>query len=528
MAVRRPPPGQPFGRVAHRDGRFARRRHVYAPKPGGGPSRDSITVLISPGSGGRPRSAIEKTVSPSRTTSNRSSAVGTRLTPASSLGPLIEDLARQRQCRCPEAAAVAEVDLELVSGRIGGHGRSFQNRVGQGWCGGDFRLGATCCIHRTTPLTRLAAALRTSPTRHEQVGMKPPDFEYARPTTIADAVSALAASGGEGKVLAGGQSLVPLLNFRLASPGLLVDLNRIAELSHITLEGNVLRVGSMTRMRALETDPTVAQRFPLLAAAAHWVGHVQIRNRGTVGGSLAHADPAAEVPAVALLVDAELVAAGPEGERRIPADEFFQGFLFTALAEDEILTEVRFPLPATGSRWGFREFAHRRGDFALAGAAVLLPVAANAASDADGAADTRIVVFGTSDRPRRSERAEAALAGRERRLGRLRGCRRLAAEDAAADDPRPGRRLPQADHRDHGAPCPRGRRTRGDRMTTSATLPITLRVNGVEHRADVAPRLLLSDFLRHSLHLTGTHVGCEHGVCGACTVWSTGRASARA
>src|SRR3954453_6281686 len=175
--------------------------------------------------------------------------------------------------------------------------------------------------------------------------MKPPDFAYTRPTTIADAVSALAASGGEGKVLAGGQSLVPLLNFRLASPAMLVDLNRIAELSHITIEAHVLRVGAMTRMRALETDSTVAQRFPLLAAAAHWVGHVQIRNRGTVGGSLAHADPAAEVPAVALLVGAELVATGPNGERSITADDFFQGFLFTALAEDEILTEVRFPLP---------------------------------------------------------------------------------------------------------------------------------------------------------------------------------------
>jgi carbon-monoxide dehydrogenase medium subunit len=273
--------------------------------------------------------------------------------------------------------------------------------------------------------------------------MKPPDFAYARPTTIADAVSALAASGGEGKVLAGGQSLVPLLNFRLASPALLVDLNRITELSHVTLEGTVLRVGAMTRMRALETDPTVAQQFPLLAAAAHWVGHVQIRNRGTVGGSLAHADPAAEVPAVALLVDAELVATGPDGERRIPADEFFQGFLFTALAEDEILTEVRFPLPASGARWGFREFAHRRGDFALAGAAVLLPAveaatASGTSADADGRADTtRIVVFGTSDRPRRSERAEAALVAAGDVQSAFADAARLAAEDAAADDPRP-------------------------------------------------------------------------------------------
>jgi carbon-monoxide dehydrogenase medium subunit len=252
--------------------------------------------------------------------------------------------------------------------------------------------------------------------------MKPPDFEYARPTTLAEAVSVLAGSGGEGKVLAGGQSLVPLLNFRLASPRLLVDLNRIAELSHIAIEGEVLRVGAMTRMRALETDPTIVRRFPLLAAAAQWVGHVQIRNRGTVGGTLAHADPAAEVPAVALLVDAELVAVGPGGERHITADEFFQGFLFTALAEDEILTEVRFPLPPAGAGWGFREFAHRRGDFALAGAAVL---------------QRRIVVFGTSDRPQRSERAERALVAAGGASSSFAEVARLAAEDAATEDPRP-------------------------------------------------------------------------------------------
>jgi carbon-monoxide dehydrogenase medium subunit len=226
---------------------------------------------------------------------------------------------------------------------------------------------------------------------------------------------------------------VPLLNFRLASPRLLVDLNRISELSHVTVDGDSLRIGSMTRMRVLETEAAVRQSFPLLAAAASWVGHVQIRNRGTVGGSLAHADPAAEVPAIALLVGAELIAVGPGGERRIPADEFFQGFLFTALAEDEILTEVRLPLPGAGSRWGFREFAHRRGDFALAGAAVVLP----AEGAADRSAGPRVVVFGTSDQPRRSERAEAILATGDQAPDALSEAARLAAEDTAVDDPRP-------------------------------------------------------------------------------------------
>ncbi|HEY3522195.1 MAG TPA: xanthine dehydrogenase family protein subunit M [Candidatus Limnocylindrales bacterium] len=261
--------------------------------------------------------------------------------------------------------------------------------------------------------------------------MKPPDFEYARPSSVEEAVGVLAASGGDAKVLAGGQSLVPLLNFRLAAPSVLVDVNRVDTLAHLTLDGETLRIGATTRMRALELDPMVRDLVPVLAAAARWVGHVQIRNRGTIGGSVAHADPAAEVPAVCLLLDAELVALGPAGERRIPADDFFAGFLTTTLAEDELLTEIRIPVrPAP--HWGFREYAQRRGDFALAGAA------ASGSLGPDGIVDAAsLVVFGTADRPVRCRTAEAELTGQPPTADRLDRAAEAAATEASADDPRP-------------------------------------------------------------------------------------------
>jgi aerobic carbon-monoxide dehydrogenase medium subunit len=262
--------------------------------------------------------------------------------------------------------------------------------------------------------------------------MKPPDFEYVRPASIADAVTLLENANGEAKILAGGQSLVPLLNFRLAAPALLIDLNRTAGLAFLAANDGMLQVGAMTRTRALELDPLVRHAIPLLAAAASWVGHVQIRNRGTVGGSVAHADPAAEIPAVCVLLDAELVVSGPRGERRIPASDFFAGFLTTALAEDEILTEVRLPVGAVGQRWGFREFAHRRGDFALAGAAVTLT------GEPGGTIErARIAVFGTADRPVRASAVEETLAGRPMTDVTFADAAAAVAEQVADDDPRP-------------------------------------------------------------------------------------------
>ena len=264
--------------------------------------------------------------------------------------------------------------------------------------------------------------------------MKPPSLDYARPTQLDDAVDLLAASGGEGKVLAGGQSLMPLLNFRLAQPALLVDINAIVDLQGLDVRDGWLHIGAMTRTRALERDAAVRRYAPLLAAAAPWVGHPQIRNRGTIGGSLAHADPAAELPAVCVALDAAVVVRGRSGEHLVPAPELALGFLTTSLADDEILTEVRIPWQPAEEQWGFREFAYRRGDFALAGAAVTLRL------DPEGAlAAPRIAVFGTPDRPRRATSAEEALSGQRPSPDLIATASEMAAQDAAADDPRPDR-----------------------------------------------------------------------------------------
>ena len=201
--------------------------------------------------------------------------------------------------------------------------------------------------------------------------MKPPPFSYAAPTTLAEAVGLLTEHAeAEPRVLAGGQSLIPLMNFRLAKPGYLIDLRNVAGLSGIRREGDVLVIGAMTRMSELERSPEVAVAAPLLAEAVGFVAHTPIRNRGTIGGSLAHADPAAELPAVALASDAELVAAGPAGSRRIPAAEFLRGPFSTDLAPDEILTEVRLPVWPGGH--AFVEFSRIHANFAVVGVAALV------------------------------------------------------------------------------------------------------------------------------------------------------------
>jgi aerobic carbon-monoxide dehydrogenase medium subunit len=198
--------------------------------------------------------------------------------------------------------------------------------------------------------------------------MKPPRFTYHDPTSIAEAIELLRHYGGEAKVLAGGQSLMPLLNFRLSAPTALVDINRIAALSYIRHEGGQLRIGALTRQRTLEFSTLVREHLPLLCEATTLVGHLPIRTRGTLGGSLAHADPAAEYPAVATVMEAEMIVQGPAGQRILRPEEFFVGYLTTALAPDEMLVEVRFPTPPT-SGWAFVEFARRHGDFALVGIA---------------------------------------------------------------------------------------------------------------------------------------------------------------
>ncbi len=204
--------------------------------------------------------------------------------------------------------------------------------------------------------------------------MKPAPFEYHRPGTLDEALALLAARGGEAKPLAGGQSLIPAMNFRLARPAALVDLNGVAELAYVRPAegGGDLRIGAMTRQRAVERSAPVQRAAPLLAEAMPCIAHPQIRNRGTVGGSLAHADPAAELPAVMLALDARLEVRGRSGARTIPAAEFFTGFFGTALAPDELLVEIALPPLPARSGTAFVEVARRHGDYALVGVAVLV------------------------------------------------------------------------------------------------------------------------------------------------------------
>jgi carbon-monoxide dehydrogenase medium subunit len=240
----------------------------------------------------------------------------------------------------------------------------------------------------------------------ERAAMKPPPFEYADPATVEEALDLLARHGDQASVLAGGQSLVPMLNFRLARPAWVIDVNRVAPLARIVpgADGG-LRIGALVRQRALECSEAVRARCPLIARALPFVGHPQIRARGTLGGSLAHADPAAELPAVMVALGARLTLRSARGQRDVGAEEFFVSALTTALAPDELLTEIALPpWPArTGS--SVREVAKRPGDFALGG------VAATLSLDAQGRiAGARIVCFGVGPVPVRVTAAERALA----------------------------------------------------------------------------------------------------------------------
>ena len=234
--------------------------------------------------------------------------------------------------------------------------------------------------------------------------MKPATFEYHDPATLSEATALLSRLGEDARVLAGGQSLVPLMNFRLARPAHLVDLNRVAELDFLSVEDGDLRIGAMTRQRRLERSEEVAACWPLLREAAGFIGHVQIRNRGTVGGSLAHAFPSAELPVAMVTLDATLVLQGEDGERTVAAEDFFFGTMTTALEPGELLREVRVPAPAAGSGASFQEVSRRYGDFALAGAAALVTL------DQDGAvAGARLTLTGAA--PIRACDAEAAVMG---------------------------------------------------------------------------------------------------------------------
>jgi len=235
--------------------------------------------------------------------------------------------------------------------------------------------------------------------------VKPPKFDYHAPASLEEALALLQRYGGDAKVLAGGQSLMPLLNFRLSRPAALVDLNRIPSLAYVREHDGQLRLGAMTRQRTIEFSPMVAQKLPLLREATKWVGHLPIRTRGTIGGSIAHADPSAEYPAVLTALEGEVVARGPNGERVVKAKDLFHTYLTTSLAPEEILVEVRIPAMPAGAGYALEEFARRHGDFAIVGVAALI------VREGRRCRQARLATAGTGPVPVRLRAAEEILDG---------------------------------------------------------------------------------------------------------------------
>jgi carbon-monoxide dehydrogenase medium subunit len=236
--------------------------------------------------------------------------------------------------------------------------------------------------------------------------MKTPPFDFAAPDTLEEVLDLLAEHGDEAKVIAGGQSLMPMLAMRLARPSILVDVTRVAALGGIEERNGHVVFGATARERDAERSALVARATPVLAESLPFIGHVSIRNRGTIGGSIAHADASAELPAVAVLTEAEMAVANREGERVIAAADFFRGHFATALADEDCLVEVRVPTTPPGAGWSFQEIARRHGDFALVGAGAMVT-----RDDAGAIGEARVCLFGVADRPVRAREVEASLVG---------------------------------------------------------------------------------------------------------------------
>lgn len=237
--------------------------------------------------------------------------------------------------------------------------------------------------------------------------MKPSKCKYAAVDSAAEAVELLDEYGDDAKVLAGGQSLIPLMNLRLAQPGLLVDINRVSELAGIHRDGG-LTIGAMTRQANVERSDDVRSYAPIVTEAVHHIAHPGIRTRGTFGGIAAHADPAAELPAVLLALDAEFTIIGPSGEHTVRADDFFVSVFSTVIADNELLVNVHLPYPSNTSRWAFHEVARRHGDFALVGVAATAEV-----DESSLCTQARVALSGVGDRPIRLKEAEQALVDRQ-------------------------------------------------------------------------------------------------------------------
>ena len=236
--------------------------------------------------------------------------------------------------------------------------------------------------------------------------MKPPRFLYAAPRLLDEALTLLNQYGDDAKILAGGQSLVPLLNMRLAAPSYIVDINHIAELHYIEPEDGYLSIGAAVRQRQAERSALVKDEFPLLVEVVQHIGHIQIRNRGTIVGSIAHADPAAELPALLTCLNGEVLVQSTNGERVVKAEEFFTGYLSTALEPGEMLTEVRFPWIPPQAGWAFMEFARRSGDYALVGAIAVLTPALD-----DRCMVAHVAYLGIAGSPIRARAVEEILIG---------------------------------------------------------------------------------------------------------------------
>lgn len=255
--------------------------------------------------------------------------------------------------------------------------------------------------------------------------MKLPNFEYFAPSSAAEVVKLLAQHAGDAKIIAGGQSLLPTMAFRLAQPAVLVDLRNVSGLNRISVEEQFVVLGARTRWRDILDSRELDTAHPLLKEAIRNVAHYQVRNRGTVGGSLAHADPAAEMPCIAATCEAELRLLGPAGERRVQAGDFFTGPLTTTLGEDEIILEVRLPAWKANRRWAFLEFARRPGDFALAGVALYYDL-----DDQQRATNAHVGVVGACYFPKRLTATEAALNGKRVDDDAMREAARTASDEA--------------------------------------------------------------------------------------------------
>jgi CO/xanthine dehydrogenase FAD-binding subunit len=256
--------------------------------------------------------------------------------------------------------------------------------------------------------------------------MKPATFEYHDPTNLDETLDLMSRFGDQGRLLAGGQSLVPLMNFRLLRPAHLIDLNTVSKLNYLKTENAVLRIGAMTRQRDLERSDDVAEHWPLLRDATAFIGHIQIRNRGTVGGSLAHAFPSAELPMAMVTLDASFVLEAKNNQRTVGAEDFFLSYMTTVLEPEELLAEIRVPPLPTNTGWSYQEVSRRHGDFALAGAASVL------ALDANGHIQhVRLTLTGTT--PIRATRAEELLLGQKLSESLFREAARRATEEIEQD-----------------------------------------------------------------------------------------------